>query len=453
MVVGQIVAGETMMLAEISTISGAKTGIEDDATAANAEALALEALRLAEEAKKAAQRLAEVRATLNYLKQLNSPKEESLKVQTTIVVEEKKEAEVVDEKPPVETELEKEVAAPLEASTATPVVAEAAAPVAVTPIDTVSSPSNSMATPTSPVSILKNPASKSEPKEVRYAPDTVDPVSSPSRKGQSVVTEAVAEEDLIVKLYDAVGIDKICGLDFSAPTGEKNWSATAKPSSPLSPKKTLDLLVDPFAGAKLNLEKDTKVVVVEQKKEESTDVTSQADREPAVEPVGPHDEVTPAVAETAPVEEPATPTEEVVEEATEELVTKVDPPTSTSEDLKAEESSSSPAEPVEAVPADEATSPVKAAEPKGAKNLTVDTTATAKPSSLESPHKMTPLMKKALARQRSPVLAKPDPFGGEHDDMDFIPCGSSDVVVADDGEEEAAANQLSSPRMLCGWGV
>lgn len=453
MVVGQSVACEIIMLAEMSTITDEKPFVDDEASVATAQALASEALRLAEEAKKAAQRLAEVRATLLYLKQLNSPKEQPLIVDTSIV-EEKKEAEVVVEAP-VSDVAANEIHVPHEERDAAADVEEA--PEVVTPIERASSPTNSVASPASPVSILKNAASKSGPKEVRYAPDTVDPVSSPSKVAP--LTEAPSEDDLIVKLYDAVGIDKICGIDFSAQEGEQ-VSVPIKQS--LVPPEVLQE-VDPFEENTMSVEEEITVEepkrgnTVEEPKEESTTtvtIDSQAKSEPVEEPPVPEDEVAASAPAVEPeVEVPApvsSPTEVVAEESTDQQVAKVDPPTSTGEVAHAE--ATVPTEAVVEEKQDETATPVKEpAEPKGAKPLTVDTTMTKETKVFESPRRMTPLMKQALARQRTPVLSKPDPFGGEHDDMDFIPCGSGDPSCVDGDDEDLS--KLSSPRMLCGWGV
>lgn len=462
------------MLAEMPTIvDEKKTSDDEDEKFATAEALAMEALRLAEEAKRAAERLAEVRATLLYLQAKNKPsKPQSLTVDVA----------VTEESTPIEGD-------------------DTSSDALVTP-RSVTSPTGSVV---SPVSILKTSASKSEPKEVRYAPDTVDPIVSPSKKTNVLQPAPSAEEtDLIVKFYDAVGIDKICGLEFDA----DDQQSPVSPASPATKRSVIShrlaMKADPFEAGSLRVldSVDQSEQIVVDKKEVVTDVSCIAETAPVSSPVPVTAEtvapvtavdpeaVTPIATKDEPLVPPvpvpenddqivtivAEPEEQVVvannttedktvleanvqvEGESESAVdaessnarAKVDPPSSQGkkDSTSASASTNSPPVAEESVVESAIATPKEEPVTKVAKNLTpLDTTTTVE-SKVVNP--VSPLKKQLLARKRAPLLAKPDPFGGEHDDMDFIPCGSHECVAP---EENDGQEQLSSPSMLCGWGA
>ncbi len=443
MAVSPITSGDTMMLADVSMIvDEKKTSDDEDERYATASALAAEALRLAEEAKRAAERLAEVRATILYLQQQNKPRPQSpqqplsldIKVEDTLTVD----VQVEEEK----SECEKN-----------DTILEAL----VTP-QTATSP---VASIPSPVSILKTSTSKSEPKEVRYAPDTVDPVVSTSKKAQVLDgAQSPAEEtNLIVKFYDAVGIDKICGLEFDQVEIEQQAPVPNKTKRVFVAPK-LAMQADPFEAGSIGVmdNVDQSDAAIHKRKEETSPTPAISEEKvgkPAAVTCNVKSETD--ITSVPAVEEAKLQTNHDVKAETKVVAgdsttsrAKLDPPSN----LVKKEISSPIAEGSVDQIADQKTSEVAESReehvtevPKDSQPVALDVPV----APVKEPHHMSSLMKQVLARKKAPILAKPDPFGGEHDDMDFIPCGSNEPAYPQNDDD--LEGNLASPRMICGWGA
>lgn len=384
------------MTTEMHDISDEKKvcDFEDDKVA-EAEWLASEALRLAEESKRAAERLEEIRATIRYLtgdkpKTVEKPKPEALK--THIAPEEEPET-------------------------------EAASPTSVV------SPTAAL----SPVSILKTAASKSGPKELRFTEDTKQLLEAASKEEVEAAIKAV-EDNIIVRLYDAVGIDKLCGLDFDD-------HAALKPNAREAMSK---MAQDVGIFASLSEESVTSVTLPDVRPEEISAVKRQilarklglATTDPfTADSLKPSSD--PFEAESLNVADSA----DAIEEAT-------DKPRSNSPELavkpvvalKEEAPVAKTEAPVATVEAAKTEAPVATEEivAEQPKELSIQTSGSAL-----SQTGMTSIKQQILLRQKiHPLLEKNDPFGGEHDDMDFMGCGKNTV------DED---HTVSSP--FCGMGL
>ena len=457
----------TMMFAEMPTISDEKKtpDVEDDKVA-EAEYLAADALRLAEEAKRAAERLAEIKAIIHFLAK-GKPKLE-LKVQ----VEE-------------ETEKRQQEDAPAGGNfPATP--------------RTLASPENSLS---SPVSIMKTVnAEKGGTKEVRYAPDTVDPAEA-----KKAAEASQKRFDPIVKLYDAVGIDKICGLQFDEeeeppmPPKKQGLSQEAMqamidsktPSESasyhqgheiLSPSRRAFLArqyamgADPFETVNLgaassieetdSIEETTKEVnpVSETRDPAVTAPVEDTSKETTTSPVEETSEktATSSVEETSEEAgtstaspEPVTEVKPVVEEPAPTRA-KVDPPTSGKNDVAV------PVAVAEVLETPAAVEPT-AGETKEVPVVETVTTPVDQPSE-SSPVESPPVVQSHSSYQQEQLWIrnynylgdKADPFSGE-DGIDCM-CGSGDAAfgaTAFPDEEELAGRAASLPTsnsVFCGWG-
>lgn len=190
-----------MMVAEMSLADEKKTQegeIYGASKVADAEALALAALKAAEEAKRAAERLKDLRACLAYLQDEKSVPSKNLE-----------EKPAIKEEPPVVEERDE---------TAKELVVE------TKPEETKALEPEASAATSAPTSILKSeaPADKDETqkKEVRLSPDTIVETEENSPKELPV-----ADKDLLESLLDAVGVDKACGLEFEEEAAIPNHNA------------------------------------------------------------------------------------------------------------------------------------------------------------------------------------------------------------------------------------
>jgi hypothetical protein len=460
--------------AEMSALRDEKKVSEpEDDKITEAETLANEALRLATESKRAAEKLAEIRAAIAFLQSKADPsvqadvsKEAGCErvvpepVSTSIVpvvapspilskpeAVETPAAPVVAPSPIVEKPAAVESpAAPVVApspiqekpeaveSPAAPVVAPSPiqkkpeaveTPAAVpSPALTVSTdvqakevPPAVVASPTvalsSPSSILKKSDSRPAVKEFRFSPDVVDQVSPvkavPAVAPTTTVSETQDDEPLIVRFCDALGMERLCSL-----------SIEREDIAPLTVQERMSYIKNAFA---MEAEGGAFVAMV------PPTSSSTPKSVPVVQSTAPV--VAPAVESTVPVvastAESTVPVDVPVVESTVPVVA------STAEstlpvDVPAVESAT-PTSIV--VPVEEATlvtSPAEGSEPLEAPkqpkvSLTVETSSSVMSETGEGV--LSPIKKQILANAIAPkVIHKADPFAGELDDMDFdMVCG------------------------------
>ena len=232
-------------IAEMSVIHEEKK-VQDpeDDKVAQAEMLANEALRLATESKRAAEKLAEIRAAIAFLQS----KSYAMPPVTVSKAEQREEAPASI---PVMNPVVPAVVAPVVVQTPAPVAVQApvapapvvvVAPVAPTPPVVVEAPIHSpvsilkkteltvdvktnevpleaVVSPSAstPVSILKRADSKAGAKEFRFSPEVVDP-SVPAKVQpapvQTITSVMSDDEPLIVKFCDALGMERLCSLEI-----------------------------------------------------------------------------------------------------------------------------------------------------------------------------------------------------------------------------------------------
>lgn len=419
-----------MMLADMTLADEKKTQDWGDDKIAEAESLAAEALRAAEEAKRAAERLAEVRASLKILNG-NKPKPVKAPTPETPV------SKIVPTTTPVSKE-------------ETPTKEEVEAETEKVDPEPEATPEEPAPRSTTPVSILKSPSyAKSETKEVRYAPDTVI-------QNEEAPTPEEEEFDLIVQMFDAVGIDKICGLNSS--------EAGVRISQQKPFPKVTAAAMAAYAAVMASVNAEKAASVNEEKTEnEATEKTSDTEKTeqpngevkfaPLVPPM--MAAIAAAAASLAsPKIEPAT----QVPTTPAPVAIVADPPASAEKEMDIKETlaTSGPIDPVE-----EKQVPVVAEEMAAESTEAKESETPTEKTQDAQPQKTTalsPVKQQILIRRRQHhLISKADPFGGEHDGMDFLPCGSGDacgVTAFPDIDDSSIVHQgpPSNP-MVCGWGA
>jgi hypothetical protein len=367
--------------AEMSIIEDEKKVQEpEDDKVTQAELLANEALRLASESKRAAEKLAEIRAAIAFLQSKSY-----VMPQPTVSDEEKRE----------------EVPVQAVASPVAPVVVPASAyavsllskpELTVSPVEqpeekaeeapreVIASPAASVS---SPVSILKKVESKVVAKEFRFSPEVVVPAIAPKAKGAVVPSSKSGQSDdepLIIKFCDALGMDRLCSLEID------------NEEMPLTRDEKIAYIKSAFQMESAN---GGYIGVVRT----SPHVAPEADSVPesTLEAAAPSEEA------AVPAEEAAAPVEEVAAPAKQAVAAPV-------------KQAAAPAKQVAAAPAEEA-KPVEKAD------LTVDTSSDVVSEAGEGV--LSPIKMQILANAIVPtVIHQADPFAGELDDMDYgMTCG------------------------------
>ena len=396
---------------------------EDDKVA-QAELLANEALRLATESKRAAEKLAEIRAAIAFLQSKSYPTPQV----TASKAEEREEAvasraasvtvvtpvvpalvaPVVVEAPVVEAPAVVQTpVTPTPVVVQTPVTPTPVAPAPVkkpeltvdvksneVPREAVASPAASVV---SPVSILKRADSKAGAKEFRFSPEVVDPSvpvkaqPAPVHTINSVMSD---DEPMIVKFCDALGMERLCSLEM-----EHDDVPLTKDQKLAYIKNAFDMEAE-GAGAYVAMAR-TRASVVSAAVETPAPSTPASVASTAVEtpvpstPVVTYSTVETPVEETRPVEIPA-----------------IDATAKTHETLTMD----TQAQPVE--------TPAVVASAQSTKELTIDSSSIVSES---GDGVLSPIKFQILANAIAPrVIHQPDPFAGEIDDMDFT-CGWGSV--------------------------
>eukprot|EP00934_Nitzschia_sp_Nitz4_P008074 Nitzschia sp. Nitz4//scaffold76_size158648//21774//23144//NITZ4_002532-RA/size158648-processed-gene-0.230-mRNA-1//1//CDS//3329557803//8064//frame0 len=456
-----------MMNADMSLEDEKKTPELEDVKVAEAEALAADALRAAEEARSAAAKLADLRASIQVPEQ-NEPQME----------------EAVD---PVEA-----VAEPQDEK-----VLDVAANDAVFATEEVVAPKAS-------------------------EPEIWTPAESDANEADLPQQTPEVRKDIFARLFDAMGMDNLCGtssaqvyadpmdngipVDFmseadTVPVDEESVALNTIPGS--TPEATGEVTSVPVPVAEMSTPVpeepvETETSLAEEASEVATPVTENA-AEPIVMATKEVIEEAPAVSEET-VEEsvPAEKTLPVLEEPTaevvaeEEIVAEEACPVageSTQESAPDVEEVTEEAAPVAedtpdtensvaeeaaemTVPVAEETSPVSSRDipvveqtPAASKEAHVVTPEPIHiPSSQKEGAGELSVVKQTilLDRKRNKLLAKPDPFSGEVESLDFIACGNGDVAcgaptafpdVDDDSLVEETEVTVATSPIICGWGA
>jgi len=178
---------------------------------AEAEALAAEALRMANEAKMAAARLAEVKKTLSMFSNKLEKAEQSVQkdIKTVPVVKKVVPAETVKEEPPAQQDPVEE--APAAEAT---VEKDAVAAISAIKLETADIFSNEIPTvPTAPTAVVtKNLVNDDVVKVVEVKATAKAAPKDPAIEAPAPIV-VKRDHDIVEDFLDGLGVDKMCGLD------------------------------------------------------------------------------------------------------------------------------------------------------------------------------------------------------------------------------------------------